>query len=202
VNYTDHVIRDVLLNGISDLDIRREVLGTADILGKPINDVIAVVESKEMARNALPSSAVSAISSFRRQQSTTSSFAPPNDMPFRLPTSTAPPQADRVKQAACPDCRKQFNLFSKGANGWNAKPHEFCRECWKLRRRRKPAQAGQQGATAAIQAETFGPISQIAAVTATIDKTLRRRRRDRLYCAHPSRPSHLFRRGVETRTPS
>ena len=32
VNYTDHVIRDVLLNGLSDPDIRREVLGTKDIL--------------------------------------------------------------------------------------------------------------------------------------------------------------------------
>ena len=35
VNYTDHAIRDVLLSGISDLDIRREVLGTQAILQKP-----------------------------------------------------------------------------------------------------------------------------------------------------------------------
>ena len=55
VDYTDHVIRDVLINGLSDADIRREVLGTADILSKPISDVIALVETKEMARNAIPS---------------------------------------------------------------------------------------------------------------------------------------------------
>ena len=37
VDYTDHVIRDVLLNGISDGDIRREVLGDRDIHDKPVN---------------------------------------------------------------------------------------------------------------------------------------------------------------------
>ena len=31
VDYTDHVIRDVLLNGLSDPDIRRDILGTLDI---------------------------------------------------------------------------------------------------------------------------------------------------------------------------
>ena len=41
VDYTSHVIRDVLLSGISDPDIRREVLGTSGILKKAVNDVIA-----------------------------------------------------------------------------------------------------------------------------------------------------------------
>ena len=68
------MIRDTLLNGISDSDIRREVLETADILTMAINDVIALVESKEMARNAMPTPDVSAVSAFRRQLAT-----PPNE---------------------------------------------------------------------------------------------------------------------------
>jgi len=67
VDYTDNVIRDVLLCGMSDLDIRREMLGTEDILEISVNDVIALVENKEIARNAFPLSAVSAASSFKRQ---------------------------------------------------------------------------------------------------------------------------------------
>ena len=51
VDYTDHVIRDTLLNGIVDEDIRRDLLGTADILTSPINTVIGLVENKEIARN-------------------------------------------------------------------------------------------------------------------------------------------------------
>lgn len=46
VNYTDHAIRDVLLSGISDLDIRREVLGTQAILQKPVNDVSLSLKAK------------------------------------------------------------------------------------------------------------------------------------------------------------
>ena len=61
VDYTDHIIRNVLLNRIYDSDIRRETLGVPDILTKPVNDVITVIENKEMARKALPSSTLSAM---------------------------------------------------------------------------------------------------------------------------------------------
>lgn len=51
VDYTPNMSRDVLLNGIADPDIRREVLGITGITAKPVNDVISLVESKEKARN-------------------------------------------------------------------------------------------------------------------------------------------------------
>ena len=54
VNHTDHMIRDSLLNGISDFDIRWEILGITDSFTTAVNDVIALVKSKEMARNAIP----------------------------------------------------------------------------------------------------------------------------------------------------
>ena len=79
------MIRDVLLQGISDLDIRREVLGRSDSLDTMVNNDIALVESKEMARNALPSANLSSVSSFKQQQS-----CPP------IPSN---------KQATCPDCK-------------------------------------------------------------------------------------------------
>ena len=63
-------MRDLLLNGISDSDIRREVLGKADILTTAINDVIALVESREMARNTMPTVDISAVCAFRRHQAT------------------------------------------------------------------------------------------------------------------------------------
>ena len=54
VTYTDHMIRDTLLNGIADDEIRQEILGSADVLTCAVNEIIALVESKEMARNAAP----------------------------------------------------------------------------------------------------------------------------------------------------
>ena len=49
------MIWDTLLSGIANDEIRREILETADILTRPVNNnVVALVESKEMARNAIP----------------------------------------------------------------------------------------------------------------------------------------------------
>ena len=83
VDYTNHSIRDVLLNGIYDPDIRREVLGTKNILKTSVNDVIALVENKEMARNALPSSNLSAVSSFQHLKKRTNTFWHPDPISRR-----------------------------------------------------------------------------------------------------------------------
>ena len=48
-DYTDEAIHDVLLSGISDADIRREAMGMDDIQSKPVNEVIAFVEGREIA---------------------------------------------------------------------------------------------------------------------------------------------------------
>ena len=65
VNYTDHMIRDTLSNGIADSEICREILKTADILTTAINDAIDLVENKEMTRMAMHSADVSVVSEFK-----------------------------------------------------------------------------------------------------------------------------------------
>ena len=109
------MIRDTLLKGICDVEIRREVLGTANILTTAINDVIALVESKEMARNAAP---ISDVSAFKRQK-------------------TAPVAHDGSEKSPCPVCKQLFSLYSKGPRGWNSTPHTLCIDCFRSRRRKK-----------------------------------------------------------------
>ncbi|CAB4035906.1 Hypothetical predicted protein [Paramuricea clavata] len=150
VDYTDNVIRDVLLNGLSDPDIRREILGTPDILKKPVNDVIALVENKEMARNALPSSTLSAVSSFQRQKNPTTT------------TATTPSQVDQTKEATCPDCKHTFKVFTEGARGWNTKPHQLCINCYRTRRRKKRQPRLPHDNKPSLQAIEQDPISQVA----------------------------------------
>ena len=150
VDYTHHVI----LNGLYDSDIRREVLGIAGILEKPVNEVIASVETKEMARNALPSPSLSAVSSFVKQQT-----SPPTHTP-------TPSQADRAKEATCPGCHITFKIFTEGARGWNEKPHQTCIDCYRANRRKKrhqrqPPQRPPQAP--GVHATETEPISQIAA---------------------------------------
>ena len=67
-DFTDEILRDVLLSGIYDANIRREMYGAEDILSKPVNDVISLVEKKEMARDALSVGSNNAQSSFKREK--------------------------------------------------------------------------------------------------------------------------------------
>lgn len=154
VDYTDMVIRDVLLSGIADCDIKREVLGWDKILQKTVNEVIAIVENKEMARNALPSSTMSAVSTFRRQK-TQSSITPPSLI-------------DRSQQAPCPDCKKIYHLFSEGRRGWNRKPHRVCIECYRVHRSQRLSSAPSTPQPN-IQVVEMEPLSQIATVQSSGD---------------------------------
>ena len=98
----DYIIHHVLLNGLYNPDSRREILGTTDILNKVVNDVVALVENKEMARNALPSSSLSAVLSFQRQKTQ------------QLGPVAPPPPADQAREDVCPDCKHTFKVFTEG----------------------------------------------------------------------------------------
>ena len=45
LNYTDYIIRDMLLNGIADSEICRKILMTVNIFTTAINDAIGFVEN-------------------------------------------------------------------------------------------------------------------------------------------------------------
>ena len=189
VDYTDHAIRDVLLNGIADAEIRRETLGTLNILTTSINDVVALVENKEMARNAQPSSALSAMSTFRRQR---------NEQPAA--SHDAPPlsQADRTKQASCPDCKSWYKVFTEGARGWNKKPHQVCISCYRTRRGQRHQRPASANSSPSVQA--LESISQIAVVqsregTPLSPRRQRRRRRDRTTHGPVTLDHHVFTKG-------
>ena len=68
VNFTDHIMHDVLLAGIYDADIRREMYDIDRILEHPINNVIAAVEKKEMARDAPSAVSAASMSSIKSQR--------------------------------------------------------------------------------------------------------------------------------------
>ena len=50
--YTDQIVRYVLLAGLASTDIAREVLGTTGIDGKSLTDTLALIEAKERAARA------------------------------------------------------------------------------------------------------------------------------------------------------
>ena len=104
------MMRDVLVAGIYDAEIRREILGMEGIIDRPINDVVSLLEKKEMARDAnIVRSSTFAILS--RQESGS----------YRTPKVSGPPpgfkepsSAQKAKRASCTQCREQFSPFVEG----------------------------------------------------------------------------------------
>jgi len=138
VDFTDHIMRDVLLAGIYDADIRREMYGVESILTQSINTVISMVEKKEMARDAHSAGSASGISSMKQQRKIDQKQQQRSE------------DVDRTKQAPCPKCKKSYPLYREGKFGWNSKPYNMCRDCFRSQRRPK---SSQQNASVSQQEE-------------------------------------------------
>ena len=151
--YTEERIRDVLLNGIADLGIRREALSTDNVHKWPINDIIAFVQAREIARNASPSVGVFALSRYRRANK--HDQAPPT-------RQQSPSPADKSLTASCPDCGTTFHPFTRKSRGWDKKPHTCCKTCW--RRRRAPNNGSSTNSFTTL-AQPSPALGQLSALT-------------------------------------
>ena len=125
VDYTMDVIKDVVLAGIGDPEIRTSVLDCDGIEEKTLNDIISLIERKEKSRKAYSTAAsISNISSFRRQQHQ------PAISPSSHKQQTPPSPSPKIP---CPRCRRSFQTF----NGRNIKPFECCLHCFRSLRNAK-----------------------------------------------------------------
>ena len=158
--YTEEQIRDVLLQGIADVDIRREALSVQGIQERTVPDIIAFVETRETARNANPANGINTMSSYKRSSKPT----PPK-------RSKSPSPAEKAQTAACPGCGAVFNLFTKKRYGWNTKPHLKCPDCWKKdlphtslsQQQQQQSQTGQNGAISSM--DQMGQLTAISCAT-------------------------------------
>ena len=123
VNYTDHKIRDTLLNGIADDEVRREILGSADVLIGAVNEIVALVESKEMARNAV--SAVQRLhDADHRARRNAILRRESNNLPVR-------------SKQRCSLCQRLFQLYKNGPRDWNTKPYNLYIKCYRTQKYRR-----------------------------------------------------------------
>ena len=168
VDYADKIISDVLISGIYDVEIRREILGIDGVTDRSVNDVISLVEKREMARDAnmvsIDSSAISAYKQEGKKVQEHIKFTrPPPGFSKHCPVN-------REKMIPCPQCGVNFCPFSEGPNEWNTKPHAVCISCFRLRRnpRRQKGQAATNHAVSSAsydQSESIQVISQISVIS-------------------------------------
>ena len=135
VSFQDEIIKFVLLNGIAVDDIKKEVLGHADVDTKDLSQTISLIESKEKASRALApiNNECVALSSYKKKK--------------RTPPDTTPKDI-----TACASCRKSCPKFGVNRNGKTAE-RKFCDDCW--RARRKPAKAPNAAAAVREDHDVF-----------------------------------------------
>ena len=70
MDYSSKVVRDVLLSGIYDQDIKKDVLGDSTLESKSLNKLVRFVKNKEAARDAagggLQAAAAAAASAYKK----------------------------------------------------------------------------------------------------------------------------------------
>ena len=80
-DYTDAIIKLVALNSIRDPEIKREILGMTDLRTQDVNDIISLVENKEVARDQTQGAptvwSAAAISTFKKGRKSAQSGATP-----------------------------------------------------------------------------------------------------------------------------
>ena len=123
ISYTNEMIRHVILNGIYDDEIRREVFGDSRIDIMDLNELIKLVESKETARDAT-NVTNGAMSQYQRnQRSARSNHNNSNSNSNNNGASAGGNSFDLTKKERCPTCSKQFNIHRKLRNGQINKNH-------------------------------------------------------------------------------
>ncbi|MEL6804106.1 MAG: hypothetical protein AAFO91_10025, partial [Bacteroidota bacterium] len=145
VNYTQEIIKDVLLSGIADVEIQTTVFDVEGIEEKSVNEIVALIERKEKARKAYHHTAVSALSSFKRSQNPASKTASHRKQPPK-PSPRTP----------CPKCKRPYRKH----NGRNVKPFDVCIECFRGKRGSIPSASNNMLANASDSDESTAALLQ------------------------------------------
>ena len=123
VDYTEMVIKDVLIGGIYDADIRKDILATADLDKKNDKEVVSLVEAKEIAykawNSANSSSSNNAFSNYKRNSKLD------NEVDQSIKKKLA-------QKGKCSKCSMEISLYKRYQSGrMNKTPFSKCQKCHK-----------------------------------------------------------------------
>ena len=92
MDYSNAVVKDVLINGVADADIKHEILSDATLASRTVQEVFTIVEAREAARDAVAtgrSAQAAALLTYKNNakartlNATAASTSPPSSTPHR-----------------------------------------------------------------------------------------------------------------------
>ena len=140
VDYSEDMVKQVVLAGMFDDDIKRKVLSTVDIDAKSLNDTIAIIETEEMASRSMTSATHSQVGAASRRNQ-----IPPDDSRLQL-------------KGKCESCKLEFHHHRvKRATGKDdvLLTDRFCKPCWQKKCDKRRSGAGRSNQTPTNEASEF-----------------------------------------------
>ena len=144
INFTDIMVKDVLIIGLVDEEVKKEVLGWSELDNKSLEETVTFIEAKEMARDAMNKEQITAgISTYKKKNA----------------------DSNTGGKRQCKLCKVKTDKFV-----WNRRQKKmievtFCTTCWKkknARRTNASADASSHDETSALM---IGGITANAAVS-------------------------------------
>ncbi len=131
IDYTSNVVTEVLIAGIADLDIYKEVLTHPDLDKKGDKDIVLLVEEKEIARKACSAnrSDVAALSAYRKMKKDVTKKQPANNNN----NNSEPESTNKLSlKGRCASCSKEMSLYIRYRSGkMNREAFNTCVDCFK-----------------------------------------------------------------------
>ena len=144
-DFTDVMVKDVVISGVADEDVKKEVLGWSDLDNKILEDTIRFIEAKEMARDALRKGPIAASLSTYKKSKAESARKSATKIPCKL-------------------CKTEIDKFVWSRRQQRSIECTYCHPCWKKNRQSKAGKDDRPGdETSALL------IGAIADATAIID---------------------------------
>ena len=134
VDFTDVIVKDVLIAGLVDEEIKKEILGWSEVDNKSVEETVSFIEGKEMARDAI-------------QQPTPIATAP---LSSYKAGKNKPPLQQPQERTRCSECSTEMDKMV-----WNQRQGKYierslCLTCWKKSnskpKKKKHGQVKQDGA--------------------------------------------------------
>ena len=141
-DFTDVILKDVVIHGLADEDIKREVLGWADVDDKTVEETVSFIEAKEKARDAMKTHTdiAAPISSYKTQGKSLAAAKPKT-------------------KSRCEGCNSEMDKLV-----WNQRQNRMiecslCLPCWKKANQQKkmmktPREGRRNDGSASITDET------------------------------------------------
>ena len=114
-DFTDVMVKDVVISGLVDEDVKKEVLGWSDLDNKTLDQTVAFIEAKEMARDALSKEPITAgLSTYKKSKADSAAKASPRIL--------------------CKSCKTEIKQFVWSKRQKRSIECTYCHPCWKKSR--------------------------------------------------------------------